>query len=103
MRRDGARIGPRNARFEQARARDIAAAAAGTLDRYARMGRVFAAGPEQYRSAELGRAEPAIRDIAVWDAAGVPLARLDPTAVTALPRPAFAGPRSVFAGGLAFR
>jgi signal transduction histidine kinase len=99
MRQDQARA----AQFEEARSRDLAAAAAATLDRYARMGRVFAQSPEQYRSAELGRAEPAIRDIAVWDGAGNPLARLNPTAVTSLPRPVFAGRRAVFAGGLAFR
>src|SRR5579875_1670601 len=64
-------------RFEQARATDLARATAATLDRYARMGAVFAASPAQYRSADLGRVEPAIRDIAVWDSAGVELARLD--------------------------
>jgi signal transduction histidine kinase len=73
------------------------------LDPYARMGRVFAAGPDKYRTAELGRAEPAIRDIAVWDAAGHPIARLDPLAAAALSRPNFAGARIAFAGGLAFR
>jgi signal transduction histidine kinase len=103
VRQDGAQNRQESARLEQARARDIASAAAGVLDRYARMGQVFAAASEQYRSAELGRAEPAIRDIAVWDVAGNAVARLDPLAVTARPRPAFAGPRAVFAGGLAFR
>lgn len=87
---------------KQVHARDIAGAAASILDRYARMGLVFAQSPEQYRGAELGRAEPGIRDIAVWDGRGNPIARLDPTA-TALPRPDFAGDRIAFAGGLAFR
>jgi len=90
-------------RFEQMRAADLAAATGRTLDRYARMGAVFAASPEQYRSADLGRAEPAIRDIAVWDARGTQLARLDATAARPLPRPAMSGTRMVFGGGLAFR
>src|SRR5579859_6207469 len=66
--------------FEQVRATDLARAAGATLDRYARMGAVFAASPEQYRAADLARAEPAIRDIAVWDASGAQQARLDATA-----------------------
>lgn len=86
----------------QVHARDVAGTAAAILDRYARMGLVFAESPQQYRSAELGRAEPAIRDIAVWDADGNPVARLDPAAA-ATARPNFAGPRTAFAGGLAFR
>jgi len=90
-------------RFEQARADDLAGATAATLDRYARMGAVFAASPEQYRSADLARAEPAIRDIAVWDADGRQQARLDATAAQPLPRPIITGARKVFAGGLAFR
>src|SRR6185312_10677399 len=102
VRQDGMRLWEQSARTEQTRAQDIATAAAATLDRYARMGLVFSEGPEQYRSAELGLAEPAIRDIAVWDAAGAPLARLDPTATAALPRPNFPGARIAFTGGLAF-
>jgi len=89
--------------FAQARAADLASAAGTTLDRYARMGAVFAAGPEQFRAADLSRAEPAIRDIAVWDAHGVQLARLSATAAEPLARPIMRGPRAVFAGGLAFR
>ena len=96
----GMGAGSETARLEHAR--DIAGAAGAVLDRYARMGAVFAQSPEQYRGAELGRAEPAIRDIAVWDAAGTFLTRLDATA-PALPRPDFAGARAVFAGALAFR
>jgi two-component system cell cycle sensor histidine kinase PleC len=96
----GAGTGSETARLQHAR--DIAGAAGAVLDRYARMGRVFAQSPEQYRGAELGRAEPAIRDIAVWDAGGNFLTRLDATA-PALPRPDFAGARAVFAGALAFR
>jgi len=96
----GMGAGSETARLQHAR--DVAGAAAAVLDRYARMGRVFAQSPEQYRGADLGRAEPAIRDIAVWDAAGNFLARLDATA-PALPRPEFAGTRAVFAGALAFR
>jgi two-component system cell cycle sensor histidine kinase PleC len=100
-RQAGMGAGSETARLQ--RARDIAGAAGAVLDRYARMGRVFAQSPEQYRGAELDRAEPAIRDIAVWDAAGNFLTRLDPTASTVLPRPDFAGARAVFAGALAFR
>ena len=96
----GMGAGSETARLQHAH--DIAAAAGAVLDRYARMGRVFAQSPEQYRGAELGRAEPAIRDIAVWDAAGTFHTRLDATA-PALPRPDFAGARAVFAGALAFR
>jgi two-component system cell cycle sensor histidine kinase PleC len=102
-RQDSLALRQQGARFEQARARDIAAAAGLILDRYARMGMVFSQSPEQYRSAELGRAEPAIRDIAVWDAAGAPLARLDAMAATPLPRPNFSGARSASADALAFR
>jgi signal transduction histidine kinase len=91
------------ARFEQRRTVDLAVAAGATLDRYARMGAVFAANPEQYRSADLSRAEPAIRDIAVWDAQGRQQARLDATAARPLRRPVVAGARLIFAGGLAFR
>src|ERR1700677_3005600 len=70
--------------FEQTRALDLARATAASLDHYARMGAVFAAGPEQYRSAEFGRAEPAIGDIAVWDGTGRQLARLDALAAMEL-------------------
>src|SRR3569832_1974899 len=51
--------------FEQERTRTLARTTGQTLDRYARLGAVFAASPEQFRSADLGGAEPAIRDILV--------------------------------------
>ncbi|HVW72448.1 MAG TPA: HAMP domain-containing sensor histidine kinase [Rhizomicrobium sp.] len=89
--------------FEQARAADLARATGAMLDHYTRMGAVFAASPEQFRSADLASAEPAIRDIAVWDAHGVQQARLDATATRPLMRPALAGARALFANGLAFR
>jgi signal transduction histidine kinase len=103
MRLDKSHALAQAARFEQARAADLADATAATLNRYARMGAVFAAGPAEYRSADLGRAEPAIRDIAVWDAKGLQQARLDATATQSLPRPVMIGARMVFVGGLAFR
>jgi signal transduction histidine kinase len=90
-------------RLEQVRALYLARAASAELDRYARMGAVFAASPEQYRSADLGRAEPAIRDIIVWDADGIERSRLDATAVQPLVRPILAQARAVFPGELAFR
>jgi signal transduction histidine kinase len=103
MRLDKSHALAQAARFEQLRAGDLARAGAATLDRYARMGAVFAASPEQYRSADLAKAEPAITDIAVWDRSAIQLARLDATAPTPLAEPAFAGSRTVFSGGLAFR
>ena len=102
MRLDRGRALAEAARFERARAADLAGDTGAILDRYARMGAVFAASPEQYRSADLARAEPAIRDIAVWDANGIQQARLD-TAADPLPRPIMTGARMVFAEGLAFR
>jgi signal transduction histidine kinase len=89
------------ASFERARAADIAQRAGQSLDRYARLGRVFAASPQQYRSADLAKAEPAIRDIAVWGADGTQQARLS-AAATPLAGPIFAGPRALFPGELAF-
>ncbi len=103
MRLDKSRALSQAARFEQTRARDLAGAAGAELDRYARMGAVFAASPEQYRSADLGRAEPAIRDIAVWDAAGVQKARLDATSAGPMVRPAMTEAHAIFPGGLVFR
>src|SRR5205085_8082624 len=58
--------------------------------------------PQQYRSADLGRAEPAIRDIAVWGADGSPQVRLNATTAP-LAWPNFTGARTSFPGGLAFR
>ena len=103
MRLDRSHALAQAARFEQARAFDLARAAGVTLDRYARMGAVFAASPEEYRGADLSRAEPGIRDIAVWDEAGVQRARLNAIALRPLVRPVLTGARAVFPGGLAFR
>ena len=89
--------------FERERAAAIARATGQTLDRYARLGRVFADAPEQYRSADLARAEPAIADIAVWNTDGSPQSRFDAAAQKPFPRPTFAGSRTAFTGGLAFR
>src|SRR4051812_49925062 len=63
MRMDRGRALAQAGAFERARAVDVARGAAASLDRVARMGAVFAASPQQYRSADLGRAEPSIRDI----------------------------------------
>ncbi|HEY2011198.1 MAG TPA: HAMP domain-containing sensor histidine kinase [Rhizomicrobium sp.] len=103
MRLDRSRALANAARFERVRAADLAGDTAAILDRYARMGAVFAASPEQYRSADLARAEPAIRDIAVWDANGIQQARLDTRTSQPFPRPVMTGARMVFAEGLAFR
>ena len=89
--------------FERERAVTMARATAQTLDRYARLGSVFAASPQQYRSADLARAEPAIADIMVWNADGSPQARFDAAAETPFPEPSFAGPRTLVPGGMAFR
>jgi signal transduction histidine kinase len=89
--------------FARLHAADQAAAVGATLDRFARMGAVFAGSPQQYRSAELGRTEPAIRDIAVFDAKGVLLSRQDAAADTAFAMPVFAGTRALIPGGLAVR
>src|SRR4051812_18523191 len=98
MRTDRGRALAQAASFERARAADIARATGQSLDRYARLGAVFAASPEQYRSADMARAEPAIRDIAVWGPDGAPLAQLNATAAPmAVPR--FAGPRAQIPGG----
>ena len=57
MRLDRSHALAQAATSEQARIQMIARTTSQTLDRYARLGAVFAASPEQYRSAELGRAE----------------------------------------------
>ena len=103
MRLDRSHALAQAARFEQARAFDLARATGAALDRYARMGAVFAASPEQFRGADLSRAEPAIRDIAVWDQAGLQRARLDATSISPLVRPVLVGARAIIPGGLAFR
>lgn len=89
--------------FAQRDATDRATTVGGTLDRLARMGAVFAASPQQYRSADLARAEPAIRDIAVFDAKGGLLSRLSATADTVFAAPVFTGTRALIPGGLAVR
>jgi signal transduction histidine kinase len=88
--------------FERARTAEIARTAGQSLDRYARLGAVFAASPQQYRGADLARAEPAIRDIAVWGADSAQQARLSATA-TPLAAPVFSGQRALFPGEVAFR
>jgi len=103
MRLDRSHALAQAASFERARVAAAARAAGRTLDRYARLGTVFAAAPQQYRSAELGRSEPAIRDILVWDADGTQQARLQPSALADLPMPLFAGARASAPGELAFR
>jgi signal transduction histidine kinase len=101
MRLDRSHAIAQAATFERERAVTIAATTGQTLDRYARLGAVFAASPQQYRSADLARAEPAIRDIAVWDASGNQQSRFNATA--GWPEPVFSGARTGFPGGLAFR
>jgi signal transduction histidine kinase len=103
MRLDRSRALAQAAIFEHDRAAAAARTTGQTLDRYARLGAVFAASPQQYRSADLERAEPAIRDIAVWGADGNQLARFNAMADGPLTRPVFAGLRTSFPGGLAFR
>ena len=89
--------------FEQERAGVIARVTGQTLDRYARLGSVFAASPQQFRSADLARAEPAIHDIVMWDQTGAQQARLDATAERPFPRPFFTGRHLAFPGGLALQ
>jgi signal transduction histidine kinase len=103
MRLDRSHALAQAATFESERAAAIASATGQTLDRYARLGAVFAASPQQYRSADLAGAEPAIRDIVVWGADGSQQARFNATAGTPVPKPVFAGSRTSFPGGLAFR
>jgi len=77
---------------QAARSGGIAMGIGRTFGRYARMAQVFADSPQLFRSAELGRAEPAIRDIAVYDGGGALTAHLQALApAPALPR--FTGPR----------
>src|SRR6478609_4095471 len=91
MRLDRSHALAQAATFETARVQSVAQSAGLTLDRYARLGAVFAASPQQYRSADLGRAEPAIRDIAVWDGRGNRQARFLADTNAAFPRPHFVG------------
>ncbi|MEO8300438.1 MAG: HAMP domain-containing sensor histidine kinase [Rhizomicrobium sp.] len=103
MRLDRSHALAQAASFESERVKTVAQAASQTLDRYARLGEVFAASPQQYRSADMGSAEPAIRDIAVWDMIGNHQARFLADASTPLPKPQFTGSRTSFPGGMAFR
>jgi len=102
MRLDRSHALAQAATFQQERTVTMARAAGRTLDRYARLGTVFAASPAQYRSADLGRAEPAIRDILVWDAAGKLRAQWQGGGAS-YPEPVFVGERTGFSNGLAFR
>jgi signal transduction histidine kinase len=99
VRRDRGRALEQATRFEQARAADLARLTAAALDRYARLGLTYA----DYRDGEIAHAEPAIRNIAVFDAGGTPLAVLDGV-ISPLPKlPRMEAARVVFPGGLAFR
>lgn len=90
--------------IETQKVQTIARVAAASLDRYARLGAVFAASPQQYRAADLSRAEPAIRDIAVYDASGRILSRLQVTGGDVpAPLAVFGGQRVTIPGGIAFR
>jgi signal transduction histidine kinase len=88
------------ARFEFARSRDIAQASGQSLDRFARLGRIYADNPQQYRSAGLGEAEPAIRDIAVFGEGGQLVSRLQAQNDTPPVIPHFSGARHLYSGGL---
>jgi signal transduction histidine kinase len=102
MRQDRVHALGQAAASEQGRAAGIAMGIGRTFGRYTRMAQVFADSPQLFRGAELGRAEPAIRDIAVYDAGGMLAARLQPLgAAPALP--AFTGTRWAAADMLAFR
>ena len=87
---------------QQNRAGGIAYGIARTFGRYSRLAEVFADSPQVFRSADLGRAEPYIRDIAVYDANGAVQSHLD--ALQPAPvLPAFTGSRWAAADRLAFR
>jgi len=101
MRLDRSHALSQAATFAQERTGDIAIAAGRTLDGYARAGALFAAEPQQYRSADFAHAEPAIRDIAVFDTDSVQ--RLDAVSEAAVAAPIFSGARAIIPGGLAFR
>jgi signal transduction histidine kinase len=89
------------AHYERARAGDMAQAAGATLDRYARAGLAFA----DNNAGDIARAEPGIRNVAVFDPGGAPLALLNGarSAVPVLPPAAFRDARTLFPGGLALR
>ncbi len=106
MRLDRAHALAEAAKFERQRTAALAASSAGEiagpLRHYGPGLRKDCALCQQYRSADLGRAEPAIRDIAVWAADGSTEARFNASAAP-LARPNFTGARTSFPGGLAFR
>ncbi|MDB5741165.1 MAG: hypothetical protein JWP16_2205, partial [Alphaproteobacteria bacterium] len=62
MRLDRIHVLGQAAATQQGRAGGIAFGIGRTFSRYTRMAQVFADSPQLFRSAELGRAEPAIRD-----------------------------------------
>jgi signal transduction histidine kinase len=103
MRLDRAHALGQAAQFERSRSRDIALASGQSLDRFARLGRIYADNPQQYRSAELGRAEPDIRDIAVFGADGQLISRLQAQDGAPPATPSFTGARHLFSGGLELR
>jgi len=102
MRQDRAHALAQAESFGRIRAADAGRAAANALDRYVRLGQVFADGPQLFRSADLGRAMPGLRDIIVWDGDGRQSARLKADA-GAVPPPTFPGGRALTGDGLAFR
>jgi len=101
MRQDRSHALAEAAGFERERAADIARLAGATLDRYARLGAAYA----EDHAGDIARAEPGIRNIAVFDAGGAPLALLAGanSPAPSLPSAAFQGGRVLFSGGIAFR
>jgi signal transduction histidine kinase len=101
MRQDRAHALGQAAANQAGRAAGIAMGIGRTFGRYARMAQVFADSPQLFRSADLARAEPAIRDIAVYDGSGTAVAHLRALdTMPALPR--FSGARWASADTLAF-
>jgi signal transduction histidine kinase len=94
IRLDRAHAQSQAAAYEQARADGLARNAGQMLDRHARLGLLYA----DTLHPALARAEPAIRNIALFDAHGAIIATLKPGAVK--PPPAFKGDRRLFAWGL---
>jgi signal transduction histidine kinase len=102
MRQDRVHALGQAAAAQAGRSTGIALGIGRTFARYSRMALVFADSPQLFRSAELGRAEPAIRDIAIYDASGTLTAHLQAIAAApALPR--FADARWASSDSLAFR
>jgi len=87
MRMDRSHALGQAAASQTARTGGIAFGISRTFARYSRMAQVFADSPAMFRGAELGRAEPDIRDIAVYAADGALTAHLDALSPTPeLPR-----------------